>query len=181
MDNQSNQNNPLPYKSGIHGYAVVRFGGKVGVSAVCRKQGVWNVELSELCHTVGIGQVDPDCEMLSPQVTLSFNDVKSVRAMEKVLSVIRERMEGCEPVQQEDEEQRQDTRDILLKKEIHSLDLSARARNIFLKRGCKTVADICRMTKTEFLRIPNAGHRTLIEVSRFLSANGLAWGSYSKD
>lgn len=179
-NNQNNNGNVQPQKSGIHGYAVVRFGGKVGVSAVCRKPGVWNVELSELLHDVGIGKVDPDCEMLSPQVILSFDDVESVDALCKVLSVIRGRLEGAEPVQQTEEEQWQNTRDMILRMEIRSLDLSARARNIFLKRGCNTVADICRMTKTDFLKIPNAGVNTLKEVSRFLEANGLAWGSYKE-
>lgn len=178
-NNQNNNGNAQPKKSGIHGYAVVRFGGSVGVSAVCRKPGVWNVELSELLHDVGIGKVDPDCEMLSPQVILSFDDVKSVDALCKVLSVIRQRMEGGEPVQQTEAEQWEDARDMLLRMEIRNLDLSARARNIFLKRGCTTVADICQMTKTQFLNIPNAGAGTFKEVSRFLEVNGLAWASYN--
>lgn len=46
----------------------------------------------------------------------------------------------------------------------------------YLVPPCKTVGDLCKLNKTDILRIRNAGKRTLNELDEFLQSMGLDWG-----
>ena len=42
--------------------------------------------------------------------------------------------------------------------------------------SCETVGDLCKLTKTQFLMLRNAGKKTLVELDDFLTSLGLQWG-----
>lgn len=63
----------------------------------------------------------------------------------------------------------------LLSVKIEDCGFSVRARNCLWAAGCKVVADICRLAKTDYLRVRNAGKTSFREVDKFLTDNGLRW------
>lgn len=42
--------------------------------------------------------------------------------------------------------------------------------------SCRTIGDLCKLQKTDFLKIRNAGKKSLIEIDDFLKSKGLDWG-----
>lgn len=56
---------------------------------------------------------------------------------------------------------------------IEALALSARARNALAAANVLTVADLCRRTRDDLLRLPSFGRMSLNEVAAALSARGL--------
>lgn len=61
-------------------------------------------------------------------------------------------------------------------------ELSVRVLNCLKNGGaeynlsCKTIGDLCKLSRTDFLKLRNAGHKSLNEVSVFLERLGLSWG-----
>ena len=64
----------------------------------------------------------------------------------------------------------------LLDKKVTELNLSVRTTNICLSNGLNTVRDICRISKTDWLKFRNGGHKSMSEIDTFLKGNGLDWG-----
>lgn len=64
----------------------------------------------------------------------------------------------------------------LLSQKIEDLDLSIRTRNILNANGIKTVLDICRLRKIDWLNFRNSGKKTLAELDDFLMSHKLTWG-----
>lgn len=63
----------------------------------------------------------------------------------------------------------------LFSRSVRDCELSVRAIGCLMIDGRKTLGDVCRMKKTDFLRIRNAGKKTLREVEDFLTSKGLSW------
>lgn len=49
-------------------------------------------------------------------------------------------------------------------------------RDQYIVPPCRTVGDLCRMTQNDYLKIRNAGKKTLRELDDFLHSIGLDWG-----
>jgi DNA-directed RNA polymerase alpha subunit len=64
----------------------------------------------------------------------------------------------------------------LLSQKVDELDLSVRTRNILKANGIDTVLDICRMKRTDCLKLRNGGKKSLTELDDFLTAHNLTWG-----
>lgn len=63
----------------------------------------------------------------------------------------------------------------LLDKKIDELNLSIRIKNICKANGLNTVRDICKITKIDWLKFRNGGHKSMSEIDNFLNYNGLDW------
>lgn len=64
----------------------------------------------------------------------------------------------------------------ILNKKIDDLELSIRTKNICKGNGLNTVADLCHIQKTDWLKFRNGGKKSLSEITNFLEENGLSWG-----
>lgn len=70
----------------------------------------------------------------------------------------------------------------LLSKRLIDCDLSVRVLNCLRFGGtewglyCETIGDLCKLSRTDFLKLRNAGNKSLNEVSEFLDKLGLSWG-----
>lgn len=74
----------------------------------------------------------------------------------------------------------------LLNTRLVDCDLSVRVLNCLkggeerygrvLVKPCETIGDVCRMNKTDFLKIRNAGKKSLTELDDFLETLNLEWG-----
>ena len=111
---------------------------------------------------------------------------------ENLREQLRKFVEYVPPVQEEVEENERLC--ALLSTRLVDCDLSVRALNC-LKSGrtdrkfsfgkmsarvivpeCETIGDLCRLQKTDFLKIRNAGKKSLQELDKFLTDQGLSWG-----
>lgn len=59
---------------------------------------------------------------------------------------------------------------------LADMEISNRARNTLERSGCKTAADVARMSERELLRLPNFGRISLREVKEVLGLMGLSIG-----
>lgn len=64
----------------------------------------------------------------------------------------------------------------MLNKSVKDIGLSVRTYNILLANDIITLADVCRLSKTDVLRFHNAGRKTLRELDNLLKDYGLNWG-----
>ena len=64
----------------------------------------------------------------------------------------------------------------ILAKPISECSLSVRALSICKMNDLEIVADICRLTPSEFLSLRNSGRRTFLDIDNFLKENNLEWG-----
>ena len=64
---------------------------------------------------------------------------------------------------------------------IAELDISVRATNVCFANGIRTLGDLVKLTKEDFVRYRNGGKRTLAELSDLLEAKGLQWGMQVED
>jgi DNA-directed RNA polymerase subunit alpha len=68
----------------------------------------------------------------------------------------------------------EDPLEILLAKPVDHLEPNIRVRNILEKAGAKTIRDIVKMTRRDFLRYRGAGPKSLEELKEVLAKYGLA-------
>ena len=59
---------------------------------------------------------------------------------------------------------------------VDEQDLSVRALACLRAAGIKTVRELVRMQKSDWLKFRNAGRKTLIELDDFLTDHNLTWG-----
>lgn len=64
----------------------------------------------------------------------------------------------------------------LLDKKIDDSSLSIRTKNLCKANVLNTVRDICRISKTDWLKFRNSGVKSMSEIDNFLKENGLDWG-----
>jgi DNA-directed RNA polymerase alpha subunit len=64
----------------------------------------------------------------------------------------------------------------LLDKKVTELNLSVRTTNICLSNGLNTVRDICRISRTDWMKFRHGGHKSMREIDDYLKDNGLDWG-----
>jgi len=65
----------------------------------------------------------------------------------------------------------------LLNTKIVDCQISVRSLNCLKSVDVETIGDLCRLKKTDFLKIRNAGKKSLIELDDFLIDHGLEWGT----
>ena len=167
------------YQSGIYGRAEARFGGKIAIEPVSFTNGDgterYGLTLSEFYHGSEVGSAPQDQRTHEPQIQLVFDNIKSVEMMEMALATVREMMkrdaEKADPSEQLSPEMK-----VLLSQKVEELDLSVRTRNILKRNGIDTIANICRLKKTDWLKFRNGGKKSLTELDDFLAAHNLAWG-----
>lgn len=79
------------YKSGILGVAEVRFGGKIVVEVISSNDGtVYGLSLSECYESGTIGNKVEKTKVHDPQVYLVFDNIESIKVVEKGLMTVRE-------------------------------------------------------------------------------------------
>ena len=79
------------YKSGILGVAEVHFGGKIVVEVISSNDStVYGLSLSESYESGTIGDKVKDTKVHDPQVYLLFDNIESIKVVEKGLMTVRE-------------------------------------------------------------------------------------------
>ena len=61
----------------------------------------------------------------------------------------------------------------LFDKRVEDCGFSKRLSNILLANGFSTIKDVCKMRKTDFLRLRNSGKKTLTELNEYLKEHNL--------
>ena len=167
------------YESGIYGKAEARFGGKIYVDVVrfTGKDGIerHGITLSEFYNGGEVGSTPADQRLHDPQIYLVFDNMKSVEMVELALATVREMMKR-DAERAENREKLSPEMKALLSQKCEELDLSVRTRNILKANGIDTIADICRLKKTDWLKFRNGGKKSLTELDDFLEKHGLEWG-----
>ena len=64
----------------------------------------------------------------------------------------------------------------LLNKNVEELELSVRSSNCLKEAKIKTIADLVKRDEQEMLKFKNFGRKSLMELSKILTAKGLEWG-----
>ena len=167
------------YESGIYGKAEACFGGKIFVDVVrftCR-DGIerHGITLAEFYNGGKVGETPEDQRLHDPQIYLVFDNMKSVEMVEWALATVRENMKR-DAERAENRQKLSPEMTALLSQKVEELDLSVRTRNLLKSNGIDTIADICRLKKTDWLRFRNGGKKSLTELDDFLTKHGLEWG-----
>lgn len=77
---------------------------------------------------------------------------------------------------------KEDENSHILSKEVYDLELSVRTTNILKNEAkIKTVGELVIMTENDFIKLPNAGRRSLEEVKSVLKHHGLCLGMRRKE
>ena len=175
------------YESGIYGKAEARFGGKIFVDVVrfTGRDGVerHGITLSEFYNGGEVGRPPVDQRLHDPQISLVFDNMKSVEMVELALATVREMMKRdaekaeveaapAEPIDEEVQKYFD-----LYRKRIVDCGFSVRVLSGLESAGIKTLGDICMLNKTDLLKIRNFGKHSLVEVDDYLKDNGLMFGT----
>lgn len=173
------ENNKPKYESGIFGKAEARFGGKISIDVV-KFTNTYNVEkygitLSEFYHGGKVGDVPTDQRVHDPQIFLIFDNVKSIDVLERALESVRERIKR-DAENEDAKPQLPSELESLLNQDVRELDFSVRTINIMWAHDIKTVRDLCRLYKTDWLKFHYAGKKSFKEVDDFITAHNLSWG-----
>ena len=171
--------NKPKYESGIFGKAEARFGGKISIDVV-KFTNTYNVEkygitLSEFYHGGEVGDVPTDQRVHDPQIFLIFDNVKSIDVLERALESVRERIKR-DTEEEDAKPQLPSELESLLNKHVRELPLTVRTQNIMLANDIKTVRDLCRLYKTDWLKFHYAGKKSFKEVDDFITVHNLSWG-----
>ena len=62
-----------------------------------------------------------------------------------------------------------------LSKDISSFNLSVRSMNVLKNNNMKTLGDITKVSEYYFSKLPNVGHKTLVEINELLSSHLLSF------
>ena len=166
------------YESGIYGKAEARFGGKIFVNVVRFRCGDGierhGITLAEFYNGCKPGEIPEDPRLHDPQICLVFDNIKSVEIVELALATVRESMKR-DAERAENPQKLSPEMAALLSQKVEELDLSVRTRNLLKCNGINTIADICRLKKTDYLRFRNGGKKSLTELEDFLPEHGLEW------
>ena len=167
------------YESGIFGKAEARFGGKISINVVkftnTNNVEKYGITLSEFYHGGEVGDVPTDQRIHDPQIFLIFDNVKSIDGLEQALESVRER------IKRDTEEEDAKTQlpaelEDLLNKDVIKFDFPVRTINIMYTHDIRTVRDLCRLHKTDWLKFRLVGKKTFKEVDDFITAHNLSWG-----
>lgn len=173
------ESNKLKYESGIFGKAEARFGGKISIDVVkftnTNNVEKYGITLSEFYHGGEVGTVPTDQRLHDPQIFLIFDNVKSIDGLERALESVREYMKR-DTEEEDAKPQLPAELESLLNQDVRELDFSVRTINIMWAHDIKTVRDLCRLYKTDWLKFHYAGKKSFIEVDNFLTAHNLSWG-----
>jgi len=63
-------------------------------------------------------------------------------------------------------------------KRIEDCNLSVRTTNICIVNDIYTLGDLCKLRMTDWLKFPNGGKKSLIELDDLLHYNGLDWAEW---
>lgn len=64
----------------------------------------------------------------------------------------------------------------LLSQKVEELDISVRTCNLLKANGIDTILDLCRLKKTDCLKLRNIGKKSFMELDDFLTDHNLTWG-----
>ena len=174
------ENNKPKYESGIFGKAEARFGGKISINVVkftnTNNVKKYGITLSEFYHGGEVGSVPTDQRLHDPQIFLIFDNVKSIDRLEQALESVREYMKRDTEEEDAKPQLTAELEDLLNKDDMWEFGFSVRAVGIMRKNGIKTVRDLCRLHKTDWVKFHQAGKKTFKEVDDFLTAHNLSWG-----
>ena len=157
--------NGKTYTSGIGATVEVMFGGDILIRVVSSKDysGVHGITLSRREQ-----QGKQACQH-SPEITLLFNNTKSVETLQRLLQTVSDQLKL-------DTERRRANIDDVLATKIVECDLSARTMNVCRAQCIETIGDLARLQLTDILKCRNAGHKTVHQLGELLKENGLHWG-----
>jgi len=90
-------NENMEYKSGIMGWAEVRFGGKIFIDAVSiANSNIVGIKLSECFENGTVGEKPPTLRCHDAQAFLLFDNIKSVDMLNDALMAVREMLKQYE-------------------------------------------------------------------------------------
>lgn len=117
-----------------------------------------------------------DVEKIRKEVVRQMTEHSNRKSVEGIIScnALNHILVFIDSLPQEENQAEQQSE--LLDKKVTELNLSVRTTNICLSNGLNTVRDICRISKTDWLKFRNGGHKSLSEIDTFLKDNGLDWG-----
>lgn len=121
------------------------------------------------------------CRYSVDEIKNLLDEARDLKAQNDMLiesnQVLRERIKQYDDKKEEEEEPVDEETYRLLTTSIFDINISVRTLHILMALDVKTVADMCKVTRGQFLACRNAGKKSWAELEDFIADHGLVRGT----